>query len=153
MPIKKIIGAQRLVIFSTWESALRQPLKHSLPQLVFLEGTPQASQIAEISSRFPGVPLFVVAAYDDIQATSSSARRAVLEKASQRDSKWDHAYRFTVREQQILRLMVQGFIKKEIADHLSLSFHTVNNHERRIYRKLQVHTRSAAVAKALMEGL
>jgi DNA-binding CsgD family transcriptional regulator len=153
IPIKRILGAQRLVIFSTWESALRQSVKHSLPQLVFVEGTPQASQIAEIRSRFPGVPLLGVTAYDDVHATSSRASRAVLETPPPRDSKRDHVYRLTVRERQILPLMVRGFIKKEIADQLSLSFHTVNNHERSIYRKLGVNTRSAVVAKALMEGL
>jgi len=62
-------------------------------------------------------------------------------------------YGLTDREQQILQLLVGGLIKKEIADRLSLSFHTVDSHLRSIYQKLRVTTRQAAVARALREGL
>jgi DNA-binding NarL/FixJ family response regulator len=64
-----------------------------------------------------------------------------------------HDYGLTVREQTILELMVQGLIKKEIAAHISLSYHTVDTHLRNIYTKLHVHTRTGAVAKALKERL
>jgi DNA-binding NarL/FixJ family response regulator len=57
------------------------------------------------------------------------------------------------REQEILQLMVTGLIKKEIADRLQLSVHTVDTYLRRIYEKLEVNTRTGAVAKALKEGL
>jgi DNA-binding NarL/FixJ family response regulator len=62
-------------------------------------------------------------------------------------------YGLTAREQKILELMIQGLIKKEIADQLSLSYHTVDTHLRNIYTKLHVHTRTGAVAKALKERL
>jgi DNA-binding NarL/FixJ family response regulator len=62
-------------------------------------------------------------------------------------------YGLTPREQKILELMTQGLIKKEIADQLSLSYHTVDTHLRNIYTKLHVHTRTGAVAKALKERL
>lgn len=62
-------------------------------------------------------------------------------------------YGLSARETQILELMSHGLIKKEIADRLALSYHTVDNHLRSIYGKLHVHTRSGAVAKALMEKL
>src|SRR6267378_2230529 len=64
-----------------------------------------------------------------------------------------HDYGLTSREQKILELMTQGLIKKEIADHLSLSYHTVDTHLRNIYAKLHVNTRGGAVAKALKERL
>jgi DNA-binding NarL/FixJ family response regulator len=57
------------------------------------------------------------------------------------------------RETQILKLMVQGLLKKEIAHQLELSIHTVDTYLRRIYEKLQVNSRSSAVAKALKEGI
>jgi len=62
-------------------------------------------------------------------------------------------YGLTIREREILDLMVQGLIKKEIADRLGLSYHTVDTHLRNIYSKLQVHTRAGAVSKALKEHL
>lgn len=62
-------------------------------------------------------------------------------------------YGLTAREQKILELMTEGLIKKEIADQLSLSYHTVDTHLRNIYAKLHVNTRSGAVAKALKERL
>lgn len=62
-------------------------------------------------------------------------------------------YGLTLREREILDLMVRGLIKKEIADRLSLSYHTVDTHLRNIYSKLQVHTRTGAVSKALKEHL
>lgn len=62
-------------------------------------------------------------------------------------------YGLTPREQKILELMTQGLIKKEIADQLELSYHTVDTHLRNIYTKLHVHTRTGAVAKALKERL
>lgn len=62
-------------------------------------------------------------------------------------------YGLTPREKGILQLMVDGNIKKEIAGLLDVSVHTVNTHMRHIYEKLQVHTGTKAVAKALQERL
>jgi DNA-binding NarL/FixJ family response regulator len=62
-------------------------------------------------------------------------------------------YGLTGRERMILELMVQGLIKKEMADRLSLSYHTVDTYLRNIYAKLHVHTRTGAVAKAVKERL
>lgn len=62
-------------------------------------------------------------------------------------------YGLSEREKEILQHMVKGLIKKEIADRLQLSVHTVDTYLRRIYEKLEVNTRTGAVAKALKEGL
>jgi DNA-binding NarL/FixJ family response regulator len=62
-------------------------------------------------------------------------------------------YGLSAREKAVLELMVKGFITKEIADQLGLSYHTVDNHLRGVYAKLHVHTRTGAVAKALSEHL
>src|SRR4051812_32048023 len=78
--------------------------------------------------------------------------RPVLERFG-RLSTPRHDYGLTAREQKILELMIEGLIKKEIADQLSLSYHTVDTHLRNIYTKLHVHTRTGAVAKALKERL
>jgi DNA-binding NarL/FixJ family response regulator len=62
-------------------------------------------------------------------------------------------YRLSEREREILVLMSRGLMKKQIADKLGLSYHTVSNHLRGVYDKLQVHTHGGAVAKALRERL
>jgi DNA-binding NarL/FixJ family response regulator len=53
----------------------------------------------------------------------------------------------TPREYEILSLLAQGFSDKELAEKLFLSVHTVRTHNTNIYGKLQVRTRSEAVAR------
>lgn len=53
------------------------------------------------------------------------------------------------REQQVLDLLSKGLMYKEIAEKLSISYETVHTYIRRIYEKLQVRTRTEAVAKFL----
>jgi DNA-binding NarL/FixJ family response regulator len=53
------------------------------------------------------------------------------------------------REQQVLDLLSQGLIYKEISDKLGIGYETVHTYIRRIYEKLQVRTRTEAVAKFL----
>jgi DNA-binding NarL/FixJ family response regulator len=53
------------------------------------------------------------------------------------------------REQQVLDLLSQGLMYKEIAEKLGISYETVHTYIRRIYEKLQVRTRTEAVAKFL----
>ncbi len=62
-------------------------------------------------------------------------------------------YNLTERERDILRLMADGLLKKEIAELLDISVHTVSSHMRRVYGKLHVSTNTGAVAKALREGI
>jgi DNA-binding NarL/FixJ family response regulator len=62
-------------------------------------------------------------------------------------------YNLTEREKEILKHLVDGLGKKEIAALLIISYHTVDMHIRHIYEKLEVHNRSGAVAKALKEKL
>jgi DNA-binding NarL/FixJ family response regulator len=53
------------------------------------------------------------------------------------------------REQQVLDLLSHGLMYKEIAEKLGISYETVHTYIRRIYEKLQVRTRTEAVAKFL----
>jgi len=55
----------------------------------------------------------------------------------------------SAREQEVLDLLSQGFLYKEIADKLGISYETVHTYIRRIYEKLQVRTRTEAVARFL----
>jgi len=81
--------------------------------------------------------------------TPSVARR-VLDyfKSAPKDS----SYNLTNRELDIVRSLVDGNSYKMIAAQFSLSPNTVRNHLRNIYEKLQVHSKSEVVARALKEG-
>lgn len=59
----------------------------------------------------------------------------------------------TSREMDVLRLLVRGHTDKEIADALFISPRTAQGHVGRLFSKLGVNTRSAAVAAALNDGL
>ena len=66
----------------------------------------------------------------------------------------DHAdYRLTAQENELLRLMAEGHHKKTAADVMGISINTVSFHLKNIYAKLQVHSKTESVAKALRERL
>jgi len=62
-------------------------------------------------------------------------------------------HRLSPREAGILRLLVDGHSYKTAAAQLELAEDTIRFHIRHIYEKLQVHSKSEAVAKALRSGL
>lgn len=62
-------------------------------------------------------------------------------------------YHLTPQETQLLKLLVEGHNYKTAAAELALSVHTVSFHMRNIYSKLQVHSKSEAVAKALRDRI
>lgn len=57
--------------------------------------------------------------------------------------------KLTAREQEILERLAKGYVAKEIADQLAITYTTVRFHLRNIYDKLHVHTRTEAVIKYL----
>lgn len=57
------------------------------------------------------------------------------------------------RESEILQLLAKGMSFNEIGDILTISPHTVTAHIKKIYRKLQVHSRGEAVYEAAQMGL
>ncbi len=83
--------------------------------------------------------------------------RKVLDTLAHRDGEEDssdaNAYDLTPRQRDILRLMADGLVKKEIADALNISVATVSTHMQRVYEKLHVTTNTGAVGKALRENL
>jgi DNA-binding NarL/FixJ family response regulator len=50
------------------------------------------------------------------------------------------------REREVLELLSRGYLYKEIAESLRVSYDTVTTYGRRIYEKLHVHSRAQAVA-------
>ena len=62
-------------------------------------------------------------------------------------------YHLTPHETRLLKLLSEGHTYKTAAAELRSSVNTVDFHMRNIYAKLQVHSKSEAVAKALRHGL
>jgi DNA-binding NarL/FixJ family response regulator len=56
------------------------------------------------------------------------------------------------REVEVLDLLAKGYLYKEIADMLKLTYATVHTHIRHIYEKLHVRSRTEAVAMHLNQG-
>jgi two-component system, NarL family, nitrate/nitrite response regulator NarL len=59
----------------------------------------------------------------------------------------------TAREREVLTLMADGMSGPEIADRLIIALPTVKTHQARLYEKLGVSERAAAVAEAMRRGL
>lgn len=59
----------------------------------------------------------------------------------------------TKRESEVLSLIHQGYLSKEISEMLSISLHTVNTHRQRILRKLEANNSMEAVLYAGRLGL
>ena len=57
------------------------------------------------------------------------------------------------RERDVLELMAQGYVKKEVAEALGISYSSVALYTSNIYEKLQVPNVAAAVATAIRKGL
>jgi DNA-binding NarL/FixJ family response regulator len=62
-------------------------------------------------------------------------------------------YELTPHETRLLKLLVEGHNYKTAAEEIGVTVHAISFHMRRIYEKLEVHSKSEAVAKALRHGL
>jgi DNA-binding NarL/FixJ family response regulator len=62
-------------------------------------------------------------------------------------------HNLTQQEMELLKLLVEGHNYKTAAAELSISINTVKFHLKNIYEKLQVHSKSEAVAKALRDRI
>jgi DNA-binding NarL/FixJ family response regulator len=59
----------------------------------------------------------------------------------------------TPREEQVLQLLGKGLANKQIGDQLNISEHTVKDHLKSIFGKLQVVDRTEAVTAAIQRGI
>ena len=119
------------------------------------------------STRARGVPTIVVSgvatpdniesAYDEhglfaYQQKQSFDRHAFLQTVREAQAACrteDELDCLTEREREVLNLLAQGMTNKEIAGALVITTNTVKRHLKSVFFKLDVHTRSAATAKAM----
>lgn len=139
-----------------------QRLKHTHPHIHFLVLTVYdddsrifdalcAGACGYLTKKTP--PVRLLRAIEDVAgggaAMSPDIARKVLDAFRRAPAPNEGQCALTPHEIRILKLLMEGRNRKSAADCLGVSMHTVSFHVRQIYEKLQVHTRSAAVAKAL----
>jgi DNA-binding NarL/FixJ family response regulator len=83
-----------------------------------------------------------------VPMTSDIARK-VLQTFKQPAPATFDADNLSAREQEVLDFLAKGYLYKEIADQLSISYGTVHTYIERIFKKLHVRSRAQAVAKYL----
>jgi DNA-binding NarL/FixJ family response regulator len=86
-------------------------------------------------------------------AMSSEVARRVMELFRDIRPPGDVEYHLTPHELRLLRMLVEGHNYKTAADALGVTVNTISFHMRSIYGKLEVHSKSEAVAKALRSRL
>jgi DNA-binding NarL/FixJ family response regulator len=89
-------------------------------------------------------------------AKQTFQRRAFLQavaEARQAAQENDELEALTPREREVIELLARGHTNKEIAAALVITTNTVKRHLKSIYEKLEVHTRSAAAARAVSAGV
>lgn len=84
---------------------------------------------------------------------SPGIARMVIQSMQQSLKPADNNYNLTTREKEILSNLSKGNSYKLIASDLTISIDTVRTHIKNIYEKLQVHTQTEAVSKAMNERL
>ena len=89
----------------------------------------------------------------DVQAggspMNSHIARKVVQFFNQRRNAAPELQALSAREQEVLELLAQGQLYKEIASRLGVAMDTVRKHLQSIYQKLHVHSRTEAVVKYL----
>lgn len=138
--------------------------------------------VRRLAAQAPGLPVVMLTSYsgraDVVRALTAGARGYVLKAGPPEDlfravrsaaegglglaagvvgdlvgQVVSPAPELTGRERQVVRLMADGHSNRSIADALYLSEATVKTHLVRIYRKLGVDNRAAAVSEAVRRGL
>jgi DNA-binding NarL/FixJ family response regulator len=84
---------------------------------------------------------------------NASIARKVLEFFSEKKNITENGYELSPREKDVLGCLVNGDSYKMIAGRCFISMGTVQSHITNIYKKLQVNSKSEAVAKAIREHL
>jgi DNA-binding NarL/FixJ family response regulator len=84
---------------------------------------------------------------------TSSIATQVLKMFSELPARTSNEYNLSDREKQVLQLLVNGYSYKMIANEMFIAIDTVRSHIKKIYEKLQVNSKSEAVAKAFKDKL
>lgn len=90
--------------------------------------------------------------HDGGSPMSSHIARKIVQSFQQAPSQVRDDETLSPREAQVLDLLAKGFLYKEIAETMRVTYATVHTHIRHIYEKLHVRSRTEAVAKHLRQA-
>ena len=140
--LKSVTPAMQIVMFTVYEDAAQ----------IFRALAAGAS--GYLLKRSP--PDKLLQAIRDVHAggspMSSSIARKVVASFQKNGAPSGETQHLSEREQSILECLSKGLTYQQTADQLTISIGTLRTHIRRIYEKLHVHARTAAVAKYLHGG-
>ncbi|NJK96659.1 MAG: response regulator transcription factor [Bacteroidales bacterium] len=74
-------------------------------------------------------------------------------RKSEKNDHYQKIEKLTERQKEILSLLGKGLTSKEIADHLNISFHTVEAHRKSIAKKTKTFKRAALISLAAEAGI
>lgn len=106
------------------------------------------SGLTSISTQWQQVVDFLNQIDDGQYPTSSMVTKKIFETFQ-----LNKHNELSVRQNEILHLMIMGATHHSIADKLGISKETAKTHMKNLYKKLNVHSREAALAKAVNEKL
>jgi DNA-binding NarL/FixJ family response regulator len=84
---------------------------------------------------------------------TASIATQVLQMFASLNNNHNDQYNLSEREKEVLQLLVNGYSYKMIASEMFIAIDTVRSHIKKIYEKLQVNSKSEAVAKAFKDKL
>lgn len=96
---------------------------------------------------------YIIDVYSGGAPMTSSIAAQVLQMFSQKRTIQTNEYSLSDREKEVLNLLVEGYSYKMISGNLFISLDTVRSHIKKIYEKLQVNSKTEAVAKAFRDKL
>jgi len=85
--------------------------------------------------------------YDGGAPITSSIARKILQLFPKTPARSTEIDKLSLREQEILKLLMKGYSYKMIASELNIAIETVRTHIKRIYEKLHVHCAQEAINK------
>lgn len=152
--------------------------QNGMPQLICLDlklpDTHGVSGIRELKSTYPDVPILVLTAspasdYEDLAVEAGAdafleksvgateithVLRAFLTEEADTDTEASVSFgKLSKRQKQLLILLDKGLSNRDIAEALQISEHTVKVHLWRLFRRLNVKSRSQASHLARTQGL
>lgn len=134
--LKRLLPRSEIIIYTAYEESeeIFKALEAGASGYLLKETAPEELVRSIHDIKQGGVPM------------TGEVARKVIQSFRRHTPKSDP---LTAREEEILQLLAQGYLTKEIAGQLSISLDTVKTHLKHIYGKLQVRTRTEAVIKFL----